>query len=44
MGIDSNLLDYIIDDSPMKQGYFTPKSHLEIKSRDSLKEEYLITF
>ena len=46
-GINSNLLDYIIDDSPMKQGFYTPKSHLEIKSRDALKEEvpdYILIF
>ena len=39
--IDTNLLDYIIDDSPMKQGYYTPKSHLEIRSRESLKEKLI---
>lgn len=45
--IDTNLLDYIIDDSPMKQGYYTPKSHLEIRSRESLKEkmpDYILIF
>ena len=45
--IDANLLDYIIDDSPMKQSYYTPKSHLEIRSRESLKEkmpDYILIF
>ena len=45
--IDANLLDYIIDDSPMKQGYYTPKSHLEIKSRESLRRktpDYILIF
>jgi len=45
--IDNNFLDYIIDDSPMKQGYHTPKSHLEIKSRDALKKDtpdYILIF
>ena len=45
--IDNKLLDYIIDDAPMKHGYYTPGSHLKIKSRDSLKEklpDYILIF
>ena len=45
--IDKNLLDYIIDDAPMKHGYYTPGSHLEIRSRDSLEEklpDYILIF
>jgi len=45
--IDKNLLDYIIDDAPMKHGYYTPGSHLEIRSRDSLDEklpDYILIF
>ena len=45
--IDDSLLDYIVDDAPMKQGYYTPGSHLLIKSRDALNEElpdYIIIF
>lgn len=45
--IDNSFLDYIIDDAPMKHGYCTPGSHLEIRSRDSLEEklpDYIIIF
>lgn len=45
--IDDKLLDYIVDDAPMKQGYYTPGSHLLIKSREALNEElpdYIIIF
>ena len=45
--IDKNLLDYIIDDAPMKQGFYTPRSHLEIRSRDALEEklpDYILIF
>ena len=46
-GIDKYLLDYIIDDAPMKQGYYTPGSHIKICSRDILKSEkpdYILIF
>ena len=46
-GIDESLLDYIIDDAPMKHGYFTPGSHLKIFSRDILKQkkpDYILIF
>ena len=46
-GINQSLLDYIIDDAPMKHGYFTPGSHLKIFSRDILKQnkpDYILIF
>lgn len=44
-GITSEHLDYMIDDAPAKWGYFTPGSHIEIRSRDALvehKPDYLL--
>ncbi len=35
--IDGSLLDYMIDDAPAKRGFYTPGSHLEIKSSDALE-------
>ncbi len=32
-------LSYIIDDSPLKHGLFTPKNHIEIKNKDFLLKE-----
>lgn len=46
-GISRDHLDYIIDDSPAKHGYYTPGSHLEIKSSNILKNtppDYLLVF
>jgi methylation protein EvaC len=47
-GIDGTLLDYMIDDAPAKQGFYTPGSHLLIKSPDCLKTkerpDYLLVF
>ena len=46
-GINQSILDYIIDDAPMKHGYFTPGSHLKIFSRDILKQnkpDYILIF
>ena len=45
--INDEILDYIVDDAPMKQGYYTPGSHLEIKSRESIEEnipDYILIF
>ena len=45
--INNKLIDYIIDDAPMKHGYYTPGSHLKIRSRDALEEklpDYIIIF
>tara|TARA_B100000242_G_scaffold96699_2_gene66298 strand:- start:7625 stop:8893 length:1269 start_codon:yes stop_codon:yes gene_type:complete len=47
-GIDTSILDYIIDDNPSKTGYFTPGSHIKIYSREVLKEknppDYILVF
>jgi SAM-dependent methyltransferase len=47
-GIDASHLNYIVDDAPAKQGYFTPGSHLEIRSRQVLetheRPDYLLVF
>jgi methylation protein EvaC len=46
-GIDNSLLDFVVDDSSAKQGYFTPGSHLQIKSWSAarhLKPDYVLLF
>ena len=46
-GIDSNLIDYMVDDSKAKQGFYTPGSRLEIRSNESLYNDppdYVIVF
>ena len=35
--IDCRLIDYMIDDAPAKHGFYTPGSHLEIKSSNVLE-------
>jgi len=46
--IDSSLIEFIIDDAPAKQGFFTPGSHIEITSPDILlgenKPDYILLF
>ena len=46
--INSQLLPYIIDDAPEKQGYLTPGSHIPIISREILNTpespDYLLLF
>lgn len=37
--INDKILDFIIDDSPLKQGCYTPGTHIPIFSRDKLLEE-----
>ncbi len=37
IGID--MLDYIVDDSPFKQGLYTPGTHIPVVSSNKLKEE-----
>ncbi len=34
--IDSELVDFVIDDSPLKQGLYTPGSHIPILAADSV--------
>lgn len=47
-GISEQHLDYMIDDAPAKQGFYTPGSHFEIKSSAILLEDdrpdYLVLF
>lgn len=35
-GINSKILDYIVDDSPLKQGLFTPGTHIQVVSSEKL--------
>jgi hypothetical protein len=46
--IDSKYIDYVVDDAPQKEGYFTPGTRLEIKSWDYVLEsgypDYIILF
>jgi SAM-dependent methyltransferase len=39
LGIDETMLDYIMDDSPLKQGRFMPGTHIAIKSSQMLYED-----
>jgi hypothetical protein len=44
-GIDENILDFIVDDNPLKQGLFSPVSHIQIlpsKSLYELKPDYVL--
>lgn len=47
-GLDHNLLDYVIDDAPAKQGAYTPGNHLKIVPSDILltknKPDYILLF
>src|SRR5205823_2289979 len=46
-GLDASVIDYMIDDAPAKHGFYTPGSHLQIKSRQVLDEDqpdYAIIF
>ena len=38
-GIDGEFIEFVIDDSPLKQNLYTPGTHLPIKSSDSLYSE-----
>jgi methylation protein EvaC len=38
-GIDSNILDYIVDDSPERQGKFSPGTHIPIVSPDIFRAD-----
>lgn len=37
-GINSKMLDYIVDDSPLKQGLFTPGTHIPVVSSEKLNK------
>lgn len=47
-GIDGRYLDYVVDDAPAKQGFYTPGTHVPIKSWDYVKEtkypDYAVLF
>ncbi len=47
-GIDGRYLDYVVDDAPAKQGFFTPGTHVPIKSWDFVKKstfpDYTVLF
>ncbi|OGL36637.1 hypothetical protein A3A68_01770 [Candidatus Saccharibacteria bacterium RIFCSPLOWO2_01_FULL_48_13] len=46
-GITNKYLDLMIDDSPVKQGLYTPGSHLEIRNNSALKKnkpDYILLF
>ncbi len=46
-GINTDQLDFIIDDAPAKLGMYTPGSHLQIRSNQALKDEnpdYVLLF
>ena len=38
-GIDENILDFIVDDNPLKQGLYTPISHIPVLSAEALYEK-----
>jgi len=38
-GLDGNLLDYVVDRSTVKQGYYTPGTHLQIFPPEKLQED-----
>ena len=37
-GLDENVLDFIVDDNPLKQGLFTPITHIPVLSATALYE------
>jgi len=37
-GLDESVLDFIVDDNPLKQGLFTPTTHIPILSAEELYE------
>ena len=44
-GLEHNILDFIVDDSPLKQGLFSPGLHIPILASSSIKElkpDYLL--
>lgn len=46
-GINKDLIDFVIDDNPLKQGLYTPGNHLKVVSSDYLKNndiDYVVIF
>ncbi len=44
-GIDENILDFIVDDNPLKQGLYTPITHIPVLSANELykrKPDYVL--
>ena len=44
-GLDATVLDFIVDDNPLKQGLFTPITHIPVLSSDALykmKPDYVL--
>jgi len=44
-GLDETMLDFIVDDNPLKQGLYTPITHIPVLSSDSIydrKPDYLL--
>ena len=44
-GIDNKILDFIVDDNPLKQGLYTPKTHIQVLSASELykkKPDYVL--
>ncbi|MBI2126642.1 MAG: class I SAM-dependent methyltransferase [Thaumarchaeota archaeon] len=47
VGLDNSLIQYIVEDAPLKQGLYTPGSHIPIVSPDMLEKDtpdYLVIF
>jgi len=38
-GLDEKMLDFIVDDNPLKQGLFTPTTHIPVLSAEQLYEQ-----
>ncbi len=38
-GLDKSLIDFIVDDSPLKQGLFSPGLHIPVLSSNAIKSE-----
>ena len=44
-GIGADIIDFIVDDSPLKQGLYSPGMHIEVVSSEAIKErnpDYLL--
>ena len=39
LGIDGNTIEYIVDKSPLKQGRYTPGTHIPIVATEKLIED-----